>query len=348
MTNLAPGRIKRDGTADLLKGLAVLFMIQVHLMEQFVTPDIYNSLIGKVSMFLGGPVCAPVFLAVMGYFMATSAKPLSYFLKRGGLLFLGGILLNTARSANLLLQITQGKVNLDPWFFIMGADILTLAGISLILTGFLRLLFRDLTWLYFVFAVAIAAVSPWLHQPPSSGIILKYVIPFLWGEADWSYFPVFPWFAYVLTGYAFRLFLAQTPIVNNLELQHQYIYFVPVFIGVIITLPYAAGITQHLEGAGGYYHHGIVFFGWVLMFMTAYLVLVKLFEATHGNNRTAGVIKWIGQKVTTLYVIQWLIIGNLATWLFRSQGLLQFIGWFAIVTAATLLIGYAADKIRKV
>jgi uncharacterized membrane protein len=72
MTNLYGNRIKRDGTADLLKGFAVLFMIQVHLMEQFVSAYTYNSLIGKISMFLGGPFYTPVFLAVMGYFLAFS------------------------------------------------------------------------------------------------------------------------------------------------------------------------------------------------------------------------------------------------------------------------------------
>jgi uncharacterized membrane protein len=66
--------IDRDGTADLLKGFAVLFMIQVHIMEQFATPDTCNSIIGKISMFLGGPFCAPVFMAVMGYFLAFSSK----------------------------------------------------------------------------------------------------------------------------------------------------------------------------------------------------------------------------------------------------------------------------------
>ena len=253
MTKLSENTLKRDGTADLLKGLAVLFMIQVHIMEQFAVMDIYNSLIGKISMFLGGPPCAPVFLAVMGYFLASSAKPLSYFLKRGALLFIGGILLNTFRSANLLLQIIRGDVDLDPWFFIMGADILTLAGLSLILTGFLRAIFKDKTLLYFLAAMAVAAISPFLDQVAQTGAVSKYAIAFLWGTLEWSYFPLFPWFAYVLAGYAFRLFLKQTPKINGLDVQNQFIYFIPVWIGVIITLPYASSITHILEGPGGYY-----------------------------------------------------------------------------------------------
>ncbi|MEI7897648.1 MAG: heparan-alpha-glucosaminide N-acetyltransferase domain-containing protein [bacterium] len=73
MTYTPGNRINGNGTADLLKGIAVLFMIQVHIMEQFASPDTCNSLIGKISMFLGGPPCAPVFLAVMGYFLVFQA-----------------------------------------------------------------------------------------------------------------------------------------------------------------------------------------------------------------------------------------------------------------------------------
>lgn len=347
MTKLSENRLKRDGTADLLKGLAVLFMIQVHIMEQFAVMDTYNSLIGKISMFLGGPPCAPVFLAVMGYFLASSAKPLSYFLKRGALLFIGGILLNTFRSANLLLQIIRGDVDLDPWFFIMGADILTLAGLSLILTGILRAIFKDKTLLYFLAAMAVAAISPFLDQVAQTGAVSKYAIAFLWGTLEWSYFPLFPWFAYVLAGYAFRLFLKQTPKINGLDVQNQFIYFIPVWIGIIITLPYASSITHNLEGPGGYYHHGIIFFVWALMFMVSYLALVKLVEILYGDHRIVATIKWIGQRVTSLYVVQWLIIGNIATWLYRSQNLFQFVVWFIVVTVATMLIGRFFEKAKS-
>lgn len=336
---------KRDGTADLLKGFAVLLMIQVHLMEQFASPDTYQSLIGKVSMFLGGPFCAPVFLAVMGYFLAVSSRPLTYFLKRGAILFGGGILLNTARSANLLVHIFRGKYDLDPWFYILGADILTLAGLSLALIGLLRVVFRDKWPFYLITALAVAAVNPLMNQVGLS--FPAYAMAFLWGTLEWSYFPLFPWFAYVLAGYAFRLFLTQTKIAGKIDVQSQIIYFIPLFIGVIITIPWASDITYTLEGPNGYYHHGILFFGWVVLFMAAYLVLIKLIEHFYGDKRLFRGIKWVGKRVTSLYVIQWLIIGNIATWLYRTQDLFQFLAWFAAITFATLLIGWIFEKNRK-
>jgi len=227
MNDQAGNRNYRDGTADLLKGFAVLFMIQVHIMEQFATPDTFNSTIGKISMFLGGPPCAPVFMAVMGYFLAFSSKPFAYFLKRGALLFLGGILLNTARSANLMTRILSGEVNLDPWFFILGADIFTLAGLSLIATGFLRLVFKNKTVFYVLLAIAVAASSPLLSKTGSQGIITSHLTAFLWGTEEWSYFPFFPWYSYVLAGYAFSLSMKQIAIAKKIDVQNHFFYFIP-------------------------------------------------------------------------------------------------------------------------
>jgi len=346
MIELPANRPERDGTADLLKGFAVLFMIQVHLMEQFVSPDVFQSLIGKTSLFLGGPMCAPVFLAVMGYFAASSSRPTSYFLRRGLLLFVGGILLNIARSANLLVQIILGKVSLDPLFFILGADILTLAGLSLVMTGFLRVFFRKKWWLYALIAVFVASISPTLNLFESQNREAGYAIGFLFGIAQWSYFPLFPWFSYVLAGYSFCLLVQRFPTLKAIDLRNHFIYFIPLWIGIIITIPYASGITHKLNGAGGYYHHGILFFGWVILFSLSYLALMKLVDIYYGNNRFTMMVKWIGQKVTTLYVIQWMIIGNIASLLYRSQNLFQFAAWFVIVTLLTIFMGQVFYKIK--
>ena len=67
----------RNQTADLLKGLAVIFMIQVHLIELFARQDIFSSNIGSVLLFFGGPPAAPIFMAVMGYYIAQSKKTIS-------------------------------------------------------------------------------------------------------------------------------------------------------------------------------------------------------------------------------------------------------------------------------
>jgi uncharacterized membrane protein len=337
----------RDGTADMLKGLAVIFMIQVHVMEQFATPDTSACMIGKISMFLGGPPCAPVFMAVMGYFLGFSSKPLTHYIKRGILLFLGGILLNTARSANLLVRILSGESNLDPWFFIFGADILTLAGISLMVTGFLRLVLKNKAVFYLLLAVMVAGISPVFDTMVSKGPVQSYVFAFFRGPSEWSYFPLFPWYAYVLTGYSFCLFIRRNYFARNIRLRDQFVYFVPFWILVVATIPFASGVANKLSGPGGYYHHGLLYFCWILLFMVAYLVPVKLLEEKYGNHAVSRFIKWTGKNVTLIYVIQWLIIGNIATVLYRTQDLFRVIAWTAGIATATFLTAILFLRIRQ-
>ena len=336
----------REGTADLLKGFAVLFMIQVHIMEQFATPDTYDSVIGRISLFLGGPPCAPVFMAVMGYFLAVSSRPLAYFLSRGAMLFLAGILLNAARSANLLIQIVNGRSDLDPWFFILGNDIFTLAGLSIIVAAILRIVFKNKAVFYFLMALIVAAVSPQFAKVEANNAFTAHISAFFFGNAENSYFPFFPWFSYVLFGFGFRTIIMKIQFIRQLNVRDHFIYFIPLWIFILVTLPYAANVSVNLLGTGGYYHHGILFFGWVILFMISYLVVIKLIDASHGNRWIFSWIKWMGKEVTLIYIIQWIIIGNLATKFYRSLDLFYVSFWLLAITSVTILTGFLLIKAK--
>lgn len=325
----------RNTTADLLKGLAVLFMIQVHIMEQFASKELQGTVIGKISMFLGGPACAPVFLAVMGYFLVSNEKPFIYYFKRGCLLFAGGIALNIARSANLLIQINRGQFNLDPLSFIFGADILTLAGISLLLIGLIRLIFKSSFYPWILLALFIAAVTPYLPAFPGRDTPFAYLMAFFYGIFDWSYFPVFPWFSYVLAGYAARLMADKPGLLVQVKTGTSLFYLIPAGAGLLYTLPWAASIFTSLNGINSYYHHGFLFFLWVIVFLFIYIAGTSIANYSFGTNRIVLIIRWIGQKVTLIYVIQWLIIGNLATIFFGTQNLLHVLLWIPAVILVT-------------
>jgi uncharacterized membrane protein len=338
---------KRDGSADLLKGMAVLLMIQVHLMEQFATPDLYASLLGRISLFLGGPACAPVFMAVMGYYLAFTKKSFLQLLIRGFALFAGGIVLNLSRSAHLLARIFTGQADLDPWQFIFGADILSLAGLSVIFIALLRVIFKRHYLAYFTSALLIVTAAPWLAIQPEVPGVKGFVTSYLWGYATWSYFPLFPWVAYVLTGYAFNDILRRITWLRTTDPGRLLAFTIPAWLILLPSLSWATGITSDLEGPGGYYHHGILFFTWTLLFMIAYLAFINYMDAEYGSTKFTDVIKWMGQRVTALYVIQWLLIGNIAASLYRSQHFFQVIAWFTAITLLTLAGGYIFQRLRQ-
>jgi len=338
--------IKRNHSADLLKGMAVIFMVQVHLMELFAKQEIYDGFIGKVSLFLGGPPCAPVFMAVMGYFLAFSDKAFLYYLKRGAILFIGGILLNIGRSINLFINIYSGESEADPFFYIFGVDILLLAGLSLIICGLLKLIFKNNYIFYFILSFIIAALSPYLPVFGDTQSSARYINAFLWGNIENSYFPIFPWLGYILIGYSFRLFSKKYDFLSKFTYSHNLVFSLPLMILSAVTISYAANISHNLNGVEGYYHHGIIFFCWVLIFMSGYIMITNLVEEHNGKHYLAKWVKWIGKNVTVFYVFQWLIIGNIGTTIYKTQNRSELIFWFIGIIAVVSVLTYIWNKIK--
>ena len=140
----------------------MVLMIQVHLMELFAQPAVLDSWAGRISLFLGGPPVAPVFLLVMGYYLAASqAEQRPPVVARIKLIGLGG-LLNLGLNAHLLVKIGQGTIALDPRPYILGVDILFLAGASTMMLAVLRPVLRRPAVLAAVLAGLVALISPWV------------------------------------------------------------------------------------------------------------------------------------------------------------------------------------------
>ena len=65
---------KRIQSIDVVRGLAVFFMIAVHTLEVFGTTELRQSITGELIEFLGGPPAAPVFMTLMGLSMVLAGK----------------------------------------------------------------------------------------------------------------------------------------------------------------------------------------------------------------------------------------------------------------------------------
>ena len=190
---------------DRIKGISVLLMIQVHLMEVFAKEDILKSDLGSFSLFFGGIPAAPVFMVIMGYFLAFGAKNSMDMSRRGVKLFLGGILLNIGLNAHLLFNIYFKSWNVNPWNFIFGVDILPLAGLSLISIALFQIIAKNKCWAFFTLAIAISVISQLFNPQQFESSAFNYVFAFFVGGTSWSYFPLIPWLSYPLIGYGFKL-----------------------------------------------------------------------------------------------------------------------------------------------
>jgi hypothetical protein len=110
---------------------------------------------------------------------------------------------------------------------------------------------------------------------------------------------------------------------------------------------YASGIANNLNGVNGYYHHNIVFFAWLLMFIAVYAKIIHLIELNVGKLPLIRYVKWVGRNVTLFYIVQWIIVGNIATEIYRTQGAYPLIYWFAGITAITSLIIFIWERSKS-
>ncbi len=333
---------QRSITADVLKGLAVIFMIQVHIMEVFADTSIYHSLTGRISLFLGGPPAAPVFMAVMGYFLAASSKGMMQTITRGFKLILGGLALNVAINLNLLYRIISGTSDANPLTFVFGIDILVLAGFTVIFTALLKKIF-DLNFLIPLAAgLMILAVTPMVNSAlPATGGTPAYLLSVFGGEAAWSYFPLFPWMAYPFFGYSGFLFVKSGYAIPLDDKRVSAVFLTLWTVFIAFTINYGIGIAANLKE---YYHHGILYGTWVIAFTAGFAHLISRISTSLPESPFLEYFAMIGRNVTLAYVIQWVIIGNTGTAIYRSLDLRDSYVAFILVMLITSGVVYLKDK----
>lgn len=330
--------IKRTETADALKGIAILLMIQVHILELFAVPKIVESHLGKLVLFLGGPSVAPLFMVIFGYFLLSNQHSFKQLFVRGLKIFSLGMLLNIGLNFNLILSNYQGILNINIWPYVFGVDILQLAGISLIIIACIKPILQKNNYASLLLILTVILLTNITANLKIENAPLKYISAFIYGNANWSYFPIFPWLCYPLLGVWFYQLHQQFSFIFLKFKKIKYILYISFAFFLFETYHYTISITSHLIS---YYHHHDLFFLWVVMFLGFYTLLVNDLNMLVGHTMAMKFIKWLGQHVTLIYVIQWLIIGNIATEIYKTESNLFNLGcWFTGITIASCGLTY--------
>jgi hypothetical protein len=326
---------------DVLKGFAVLMMIQVHLTELFAVPSFYAGSAGKISLFLGGVPAAPLFMAAMGFFIGygkirnnrpdeTETVKVGKSVLRGIKLILLGFILNIGLNLHLFYKIYTGTFQLDPLPYLFGADILFMAGIAIIVIPLVMKVFRNSAVALIVIALLITVLSDILPLYNGNSTFIKYLMVYIHSNEWWSYFPVFPWLAYPFLGAALGRMYVTYPDILQKAGKNVFVFFAA-FIPFIIFARDGFSISSYLPA---YYHHGIVFFFWAVLFMVIITIgTYNLLRFITPNNIVVKYLAWTGKNVTAFYIIQWLIIGNIATAIYKTQEAPPLILWFIGITA---------------
>lgn len=213
-------------SADLLRGLVIIIMVEVHVFNAFLQPELRQTGWFSVLNFINGLV-APSFLFVSGFaFQVSSSGKLDEMRKFGKafwkkifrifqIIIIGYALhLPYYSFSKIINKLTQQQ--LDSFFAV---DVLQCIGFGLLFLFTARLLIKsDKFYHYFLIVslIIISLISPFVWKIDFN----QYVHPFLgnyFNRMHGSLFPVFPWINFLLSGGIFARYFVEARELNKEE-----------------------------------------------------------------------------------------------------------------------------------
>jgi uncharacterized membrane protein len=289
---------KKSKTFDLCRGLAVIFMIFVHVLGLYAHPKVYASSFGYLIDFLGSPPAAPVFMVIMGIlFMYSSRnKSLESAIKRGLILFTLGIVLSFLRS-DLLLFYWANPVDYSAFWEV---DILQFAGLAYICMALIRHYFpKPLHWLYM--AISIMMISPYLWGIEARHLTLDWLLHYLWGSDELVYFPLFHWLYYPLMGMVIGHLIKSIGEEEVLKVLSR------LGLGLLI-LGSLISLTNLDFHVGDYFRGGQGSVIWISGFVLVWMRLARGVTSKFNDSITVNTICYWGRHTPKIYIFHWLLI----------------------------------------
>jgi uncharacterized membrane protein len=329
---------------DLARGLAIVFMIGVHVLWHWGAPDTWTSPIGQVISFLGGPTAAPVFMFLMGASLAFSSRSSFGSLAVRGLWLVGlGYLLNVLRGViPAYLGLSTGLVTADqiapftlPWLATT-VDVHHMAGLSLIAIAALRMAARP-NWLWLAIAGLVVVAGPFARG-------LEFGTPFLdgpltpvLGGAPNVYYAVVPWIAFPLCGAVFGAIVARA---GRSDARTRVFRF-----GALLGLGLCAvGVVLFVWNpptfdVGTYWRMPPSYFVGITGLVLVWLWLCDLVVRHVPANRLFVFLYGWSASVIAIYFTHWLVVGwGVGIFGFRSQPLAGALIGIVVAIGATAFL----------
>ncbi|NTS78840.1 DUF1624 domain-containing protein [Catenovulum sp. SM1970] len=312
MSSHSPSPTQRIAGFDLARGLAVFFMILIHVLHFYAIKPVWVTNFGTIIEYLGEWPAAPVFIFIMGVFLIYGNKQtFSQGMKRAFMLFALGYLLNFARgTAPMWLSLEMELVTLEqlggytPMTEFLVIDIFQYAALAYAIGLVLKHTLPNQPWLWIALATIIAFASPYVWDFETGMPVVDELTKFLWGHYHYgTAFPLFPWLAYPLVGMAFGHWLSKPDAQSNLFGRSFVIGCAVLLTGVTITISnYDYHIAHPLRTGPG---SVVMITGFVLIWLS----VCRYITLHVPNNPIFNLLYFWSKHVTTIYVVQWILIG---------------------------------------
>jgi uncharacterized membrane protein len=336
---------------DLARGLAVAFMVLIHVLRHWGDPATWTTPIGTVVSFLGGPPAAPVFMFLMGASLAFSRRTtFAALAQRGVWLIVAGYLLNLARgtlplSAGLATGVVTSEevAPFTPLSLMWMVDILQLAGCSLILMAALReVVPLGAAWL--LVAAVVVLVAPPLQGMMTGLAVVDAVLGMLWATAGNVYYPVFPWVVFPLVGAVVGDAMVRARDRPKVLRRAGALALVACVAGVALIVTTSTTLDDRT-----YWRLPPVLVPAILGFVVAWVWACDVVSRGVGWRFGLPIIYGWGARVTSMYVIHWLIVAwGVAIVGFRVMDLGPVLVAMVAVLAATVVASRWRPRLPRV
>ena len=320
----------RHDYLDLMRGLAIFFMVMQHAMIiHEVSEGEGDTIIGNIFILLGTAPAAPVFLFILGIFVANSKKSPTENIVRGIRLFVFGYIFNLLRFTIPALiggePYSEGDTPLDLFLIV---DIFQVAGLSLIFLEIIKKTVKPRI-LFLAMIPAVLIVSPKLWGICDNNILLS---PFTGVGANVT-FPLFPWVIFPLLG------LYLSPHLLKKTLSWKAILLMGLLVGIIgfFTLElFSESNYSRLDFGTGFLIISFILF-WILISDFTVKVLIK-----SRFSIVARTLFYWSRNVTSIFIIQWMIYGwsTLLIGINKQNDIVSVLIGFSVIIVTHLLIKY--------
>ena len=308
---------KRQVEFDYAKTLAIFFMVIIHVIEEMSSVEFTALPSGFWENFIqfgAGPLAAPVFVFAMGIGIVYSRKqePIQLF-KRGVKLLIVALCLNICRDVIPRLIVCLISKSAPEWevfrYQLFNIDILHFAGLAFMLTAlFRKLKVPTLALVPIGIIMQIIGNELSIRFAPTgvAEILLSYIFD---TNGDLACFPILTWYASLAVG-----ILAGT-IIKKYSDQLNKVYSIGFFGGVSLLLGFVFA-CHYYEIDIRLFHalyedafYGQTFFHFLYNSLVIVIELSLFHLITRKWNRDIGFVSFCGNNLTTIYVIQWMIVG---------------------------------------
>lgn len=296
---------------DLAAGLAVFFMILVHVLWHWGARDTWTTPIGEAISYAAGPTATPVFLFLIGASLGAASRSSTGTLAARGLwLFVLGYVLNLLRGViPFTLGTATGVITgnqvapYSPWWLGTTIDLHHVVGLSLIVVALLRSRVRP-GWVWLAIAGLLILVAPWLRGVAFGTPVLDAPLtPFL-GSAPNVYYAVVPWLAYPLAGAVFGSMMARSSDRSALFRRAAIVGLGLLLIGSVLIV-----VQQPTFDVYTYWRQPVSFAVAIMGVVLVWLALCDVVTGRPRVDRWFGVLYSWSDRVIAIYFTHWIIVG---------------------------------------